>query len=82
MKVDMTKYFKKPEVNMGPPDELISKTDVLMYILDVQMGTDPHSEKGQGEYQVLSWVFDFVKEQTGIPINQRIEETENENQIR
>ena len=49
-------------------EELIPKKKVLKYIADVQLGLAPDTYKGAEKeahefaYQVLDWVFEFVKD--------------------
>jgi len=43
------------------PDMLISKNEVLMLIANYQMGTDPHSEIGNAQYDILEMLFRSVQ---------------------
>lgn len=53
-----------------PPDALIGKNEVLMLIANYQMGTDPHTDIGHAQYQILEMLFRSVESIEGIPINQ------------
>lgn len=65
--------FKKPEVNIGEPDMLISRNEVIMLISNYQQSTSPYSEEGKIQYDILESLFAAVKDMQGIPINQREE---------
>lgn len=54
--------YKKPQPEH---DELISKNKLIMWIADCQMATNPHTEEGQFEYNILEMVFRHVKEMKG-----------------
>lgn len=64
----MIKMFSDPIVKQ-PPDALISKNEVLMNISNYQMGTNPHSEIGDAQYQILNMLFRTIEGIEGIPIN-------------
>lgn len=49
-----------------PKDVLLSRNRLIMWIADLQMSTDPHSEKGQIEWDILEMVYEYVKEMEGV----------------
>lgn len=55
------KEYKEPK---PIPDMLISKNEVLMLIANYQMGTDPHSEIGNAQYDILEMLFRSVQSLT------------------
>lgn len=51
-----------------PEDELISKRQLVMWLSNMQLGTDPHTEEGGFEWKVLEEVRSYVMEMSGVPI--------------
>lgn len=52
-----------------PEDELISKRQLVMWLANMQMGTNPHSKEGQFEWEALESVLQYVVDMVGVPIN-------------
>ena len=46
-------------------DKKISRNRVLMYLADLQMSTDPHTEAGQTAWKYLEMAFNGIKEMEG-----------------
>ena len=68
--------FKRPDISIGKPDMLISRNEVVMLINDYQQGTNPYTEEGKIQWNILEALYFSIKDMQGIPINQREEEDE------
>ena len=43
-----------------PQDELISKNKLIMWIADCQMATNPYTEEGKFEYNILELYYEYL----------------------
>lgn len=59
---------KKFSEDIQPPDELISKANLIMWLADYQLGTNPYTDEGKKECQILEGVLQHVADMKGVPV--------------
>ena len=59
---------KKFSDGIQPPDELISKANLIMWLADSQLATNPYTNEGKKEWQVLEGVLQHVADMKGVPV--------------
>ena len=56
---------KESKMLLDESDAILSRNRVLMYLADLQMATNPHTEAGQTAWSYLEMAFNGIKEMKG-----------------